>query len=163
VYITSLQTAVPLAIEQASESDFTLSLKSLDRFLKASAENDLNVSLSAAIYDSGDDGRGIYQFLLAKKIDPVIALNPRHDFRSLPAQPSRSMPTAFRSPRPPRCDATARRLTAGSTSTAPSNSRLIKTVGPILYVRSDSDPRLYPPIARDSLHEHREDAHDLER
>ncbi len=41
----------------------------------------LKLSISAAIYDSGHDGRGIYHYLLAKQIDPVIVLNPR---RGLP-------------------------------------------------------------------------------
>jgi hypothetical protein len=165
---------VHLTIGQASESDFTLSLKSLDRFLKASAENALKLSLSAAIYDSGHDGRGIYQYLRAKKIDPVIALNPRHGL--------------------PLASGTAQQINADGIPLCPANlpmrrhsatpdGRLYfncpvkrpthqdgKTVwqshpdqcphkvlcqpetkmGPTLYVRSDSDPRLYPPIQRES-------------
>jgi len=68
---------VHLLIGQASESDFTLSLKSLDRFRKACDEHDLKASIYAAIHDSGHDSFGNYEFLLAKNINPVIALNPR--------------------------------------------------------------------------------------
>jgi hypothetical protein len=161
-------------IGQASETDFTLSPMSLDRLLKATAENGLPISVSAAVYDSGHDAHGIYQYLLAKQIDPVIALNPRHGN----AQPS----------------GTAQRIDADGIPICPAgllmrrhsatpNHRLYfncpvkrpthqggKTVwqsypsqcpqqvlcqpqtkmGPVVFVRSDSDPRLYPRIARDS-------------
>ncbi len=159
---------------QASESDFTLSLKSLDRFGKAAAENNLAISISAAIYDAGHDGRGIYQYLLAKKIDPVIALNPRH---GLPLASGTAQ--QINSDGVPLCPANLPMRRHSSTP----NHRIIfncpvkrpthldgKTVwqshlndcphkvlcqpetlmSPTVYVRSDSDPRLYPKIARDS-------------
>jgi hypothetical protein len=50
---------IHLTIGQASESDFTLSLKSLDRFVKTSRENKLVLKLEAAGYDAGHDARGI--------------------------------------------------------------------------------------------------------
>jgi hypothetical protein len=68
---------VHILISQATESDFTLSVKGLDRFIKASRENKLDISIYAVSYDSGHDGLGNYRYLLAKNIHPVIALNPR--------------------------------------------------------------------------------------
>ncbi|MCI0660493.1 MAG: hypothetical protein L0220_05410, partial [Acidobacteria bacterium] len=161
-------------ISQASESDFTLSLKSLDRLLKASAENGLSISVSAAVYDSGHDALGIYQFLLAKKIDPVIALNPRHGIPQ-----ASGTATQINSLGIPICPAglPMRRHGSGSHGKLFFNcpvkrpthtgGKLIwqshlgecplkvlcqptTKMGPIVYVRSDSDPRLYPSIARDS-------------
>jgi len=159
---------------QASESDFTLSLNSLDRFAKAAAENGLELSLSAAVYDAGHDGRGNYEYLLAKGIDPVIALNPRHGLPQASGNAQQIDADGV-----PICPAG---LAMRRHGTAP-NHRIIfncpvkrpthldgKTVwksqpeqcphkvlcqpeskmGPTVYVRSDSDPRLYPAIARDS-------------
>jgi hypothetical protein len=68
---------VHVLIARASESDFTLSLKSLDRFLKGCREHELTLSIYAAIQDAGHDSHGNYEYLLAKKIHPVIALNRR--------------------------------------------------------------------------------------
>ena len=65
---------IHLIIAQASESDFTLSLKSLDRFIKACREHALKIVLYAAVYDSGHDGFGNYEYLLGKQINPVIAI-----------------------------------------------------------------------------------------
>jgi hypothetical protein len=159
---------------QASESDFTLSLKSLDRLLKACAENHLPVSISAAVYDAGHDGRGNYEYLLAHRISPVIALNPRH---GLPQASGNAQ--QLNSDGVPLCPAhlPMRRHSAGPHHQLFFNCPVKrpthldgKTVwkshvgecpnkvlcqpdtkmGPVVFVRSDSDPRLYPAIARDS-------------
>jgi len=163
-----------LMIGQASESDFTLSLKSLDRMLKAFAEHKLPASISAAVYDSGHDGRGNYEYLLAKGINPVIALNPRHGLPLASGNAQR-----INSHGVPLCPANLPMRRHAATP----NHRIIfncpvkrpthlegKTVwqahteqcphkvlcqpdtrmGPTVYVRADSDPRLYPAIARDS-------------
>src|SRR5215813_9134917 len=58
-------------------TDFTMGPTSLDRFLKTCATHPLPVTVRAVVYDSGLDAHGIYQFLRAKTITPVIALNPR--------------------------------------------------------------------------------------
>lgn len=159
---------------QASESDFTLSLKSLDRFTKACAENELDISLSAAVYDSGHDGRGIYQYLLAKGINPVIALNPRHGLplasgtaqqinaNGIPLCPA-NLPMRRHSARPDgrlyfNCPVKRPTHQEGKTvwqsHAAECPHKVLcqpdTKMGPILYVRSESDPRLYPPIPRDS-------------
>lgn len=165
---------IHLTIGQASESDFTLSLKSLDRFLKASHDNGIKLSISAAIYDSGHDGRGIYQYLLAKKIDPVIVLNPRHGLpmASGTAQQINSdgtpicpagLPMRRHSARPDgrlyfNCPVKRPTHLGGKTVWQSHPDQCPHKVlcqpetkmGPILYIRTESDPRLYPPIARAS-------------
>lgn len=165
---------IHILLSQASESDFTLSMKSLDRLLKAFAEHQFPASISAAVYDAGHDGLGNHQYLLAKQINPVIAFNPRH---GLPLASGNA--TQINSDGVPLCPAN---LPMRRHSTTP-NHRIIfncpvkrpthldgKTVwqshvnqcpnkalcqpdtkmGPIVYVRSDSDPRLYPAIPRES-------------
>jgi len=66
-----------VSISPAAETDYTKSLKSLDRMIKALQENQIEVQISAIAYDSGHDAMGIYQFLMQKNINPVIALNER--------------------------------------------------------------------------------------
>ena len=65
----------------ASETDFTLSLNSLDRLKKALKENGLEWKISNAIYDAGHDATGIYEYLMDDEINPIIALNPREHIR----------------------------------------------------------------------------------
>ncbi|QQS46613.1 MAG: transposase [Acidobacteriota bacterium] len=165
---------VHVDIGPASESDHTLSIKSLDRFLKASAENDLSISISAAVYDAGHDGGGNYEYLLAKQIDSVIALNPRHGSPQPSGNSQQVNPEGI-----PICPAG---LLMRRHTTTP-NHRIVfncpvkrpthldgKSVwkphveecpqkvlcqpltkmGPTVYIKADSDPRLYPRIARDS-------------
>ena len=69
---------VHLTIGSASETDFTLSLKSLSRLGKALAENGVAANISHAIYDAGHDANGIYDYLANKQISPIIALNSRN-------------------------------------------------------------------------------------
>jgi hypothetical protein len=163
-----------VSIGPASESDFTLSLKSLDRLQKALKDNRLDCRIEAVAYDAGHDGLGIYEYLLAKQIKPVIALNPRS---GLP-QPTGTAETVTKEGLPLCIAGLEMRRHSKS-----SNGRIFyncpvkrpthiqgKTVwksyveacprgvlcqpqtkmGPVVYVRSDEDPRLYPQIARDS-------------
>jgi hypothetical protein len=66
---------VHITIGPASETDFTLSIKSLDRFTKACAEHQCDATICAMGYDAGHDAVGNYEFLLAKQIRPVIAMS----------------------------------------------------------------------------------------
>jgi hypothetical protein len=52
-------------------------MKSLDSMLKMFSAHTLPVNIYSMSYDSGHDGLGIYQYLKANHIKPVIALNPR--------------------------------------------------------------------------------------
>ena len=166
---------VHVLIAPDSESDFTLSLKSLDRLIKTARENQLDIRIEAAAYDAGHDGQGVYEYLLANQIKPVIALNPR------PGQHANPSGTAKQ------CNDQGIPLCPGGLdmrrhSTA-SHHRVMfncpvkrpthkdgKTqwnvfvdecpnqvlcdphskMGPVVYVRTDQDPRYYPPIARGS-------------
>jgi hypothetical protein len=166
---------IHLTIGQASESDFTLSLKSLDRLIKTARENKLDISIAATGYDAGHDARGIYDYLLAKQISPVIALNPRKGQQPNPTGTAEKV----NGKGIPLCPAGLEMRRHSQTP----NHRIVfncpvkkptheegKTVwkaypeqcphkvlcqpltqmGPTVYVRSDQDPRFYPPIPRDS-------------
>jgi hypothetical protein len=67
---------VQVLVEPAHHTDFTLGPTSLDRVLKTAAAHHLPLTVRAAVYDSGQDALGIYRFVQAKHIAPVIALNP---------------------------------------------------------------------------------------
>jgi len=166
---------VHLIIGQASESDYTRSLKSLDRFIKGCNEHNLAILIYAAIYDAGHDGFGNYEFIQAKGINPLIALNLRQGQHPKPTGTAERVNDQGI----PICPAG---LLMRRHSLAP-NHRIVfncpvkrpthedgKTIwksyvaecphkvlcqpltqmGPTVYVRSDSDPRYYPKIARDS-------------
>jgi hypothetical protein len=65
-----------------NESDFTLSLKAIDRLLKMIEELDLAIGITIFIGDGHHDAIGIYRYLKAKGIVPVIPLDensqPKH-------------------------------------------------------------------------------------
>jgi hypothetical protein len=61
----------------ASETDMTLSLKSMDRLRKTIGEHRPEMKIASGVYDAGHDALGIYQYLSDAEITPVIALNPR--------------------------------------------------------------------------------------
>jgi hypothetical protein len=58
-----------------NESDFTLSLNALDRLLKLLEDLDLPLSIQIFIGDGHHDATGIYRYLKAKGILPVIPLD----------------------------------------------------------------------------------------
>jgi len=61
----------------ASETDYTLSLKSFDRFLKTLREHNIQYKIPAAIFDAGHDALGVYFYFRHKQIPTVIPLNNR--------------------------------------------------------------------------------------
>jgi hypothetical protein len=166
---------VHVTIGPASESDFTLSLKSLDRFLKTCAEHALSLKIDAVAYDAGHDAVGIYQYLAAKTIDPVIALNPRTGAAPAPTGTAQRVndqgvplcPAGLPMRRHSRTP--THRIIFHCPVKRPTHQHgayvwkaypdqcPLKVLcqpetkmGPVVYVRSDADPRLYPAIARDS-------------
>ncbi len=166
---------IHVLIGQASESDFTFSLKSLDRFLKACFEHELEVSIHAAVYDSGHDSFGNYEFVGAKGINPVIALNPRKGQHPKPTGTAervndRGIPICPAGLEMRRHSATPNhRIVFNCPVKRPTHEegktvwrsyvaecpqkvlcQPLTQMGPTVYVRSDSDPRFYPAIARDS-------------
>jgi hypothetical protein len=166
---------VHLTLGPASESDFTLSLKSLDRLRKTLREHQLDWQLTTTVYDSGHDSLGIYEYLGQRQICPVIVLNPRS---GTPPKPSGTA-TQLNAQGVPVCPAglVMRRHSRGDQHRIYYNCPVKrpthaagKTVwqahvaecphqvlcqpdtkmGPLVYLRADSDPRFYPPMARDS-------------
>jgi len=71
-------------ISHAAETDFTLSMKSMDRLKKALKENGLCWNIENAVYDCGHDATGIYEYLMEDEITPIIALNPRSGIYPVP-------------------------------------------------------------------------------
>ena len=163
-----------ITIGPASESDFTLSLKSLDRMQKAFSENGLEAKIEAVSYDSGHDALGIYEYLKAKDIKPVIALNARSGHASASGTAS-----SINDEGVPLCEAglEMRRHSRGKLDRLIYNcpvkrpthidGKLIwqsyveqcplgvlcqpeTKMGPVVYVRTGENPRLYPEIERGS-------------
>ncbi len=166
---------VHLTLGPASESDFTLSLKSLDRFQKTLREHDVKWHICTVVYDSGHDSRGIYQYLQDRKMHPVIVLNPRSGVRpkpsgtaaqlndkGLPLCPAGLVMRRHGAGAPHRIDynCPVKRPTheAGKTVWKAHPHECPRQVlcqpdtkmGPLVYLRADSNPRFYPPIPRDS-------------
>jgi hypothetical protein len=73
-----------ISISQASETDFTLSMKGLDRLKKALKEHGLDWKIHNAVYDAGHDAIGIYEYAIEHDIIPIIALNPRSGVNPAP-------------------------------------------------------------------------------
>jgi hypothetical protein len=157
-------------------TDFTMGPTSLDRFLKTCAAHAMPITVRAAVYDSGLDAHGIYQFLQAKTITPVLALNPRRGEHPAPTGTA----THVNEQGVPLCPAG---LPMRRHSFGPGGRRIYyncpvkrptrrggrvhwvahvaecphqalcqpqSQMGPVVYIRTAEDPRLYPPIARDS-------------
>jgi hypothetical protein len=58
-----------------NESDYTLSLKGIDRFLKLARENDLEIRVHIFIGDGHHDSYAHYDYLKEKEIIPIIPLS----------------------------------------------------------------------------------------
>ena len=166
---------VHVTLGPARESAFTLSLKSLDRLRKTLREHRLDWQLKTVVYDSGHDSRGIYQYLQDRQITPVIVLNPRAGTRPKPSGTATQLNAQGR----PLCPAglVMRRHSAGPHQRSYYNCPVKRPtqqqgqtvwqahvtecphqvlcqpetkMGPLVYLRADSEPRYYPPMARDA-------------
>jgi len=160
----------------AHVTDFTMGPTSLDRFLKTCAAHALPVTVRAVVYDSGLDAHGISHFVQAKAITPVIALNPRRGEHPAPTGTA----THVNEQGVPLCPAELpmRRHSLGAGGRRIYYNCPVKRptrrggrvhwvahvtecphqvlgqpqtqMGPVVYIRTTEDPRLYPPIPRDS-------------
>jgi hypothetical protein len=74
-----------VSIAPASETDFTQSMKDLDRLNKTLKEHGLDWKISHVVYDAGHDSLGNYEYLTENHITPVIALNPRKGTHTSPS------------------------------------------------------------------------------
>jgi Transposase domain (DUF772) len=167
---------VHIMVAPGHVTDFTMGPTSLDRFLKTCAAHAMPVTVRAGVYDSGLDAHGIYHFLQAKAITPIIALNPRRGEHPAPTGTA----THVNAQGVPLCPAglPMRRHSFGpggrriyyncpvKRPTRHAGRRLWRAypeecprqvlcqpqtlMGPVVYVRTTDDARLYPPIPRDS-------------
>ncbi|MHC4537459.1 MAG: transposase [Planctomycetota bacterium] len=165
-----------LTISDAAETDFTLSMKSLDRLKKALAENRLSWHIENVIYDAGHDATGIYEYLRQHQIKPVIALNQRGGTYPQPTGTAEKVHTngtpicaAGKLMRRHYYDKNKHRIYYNCPVKRPThqdkkhcwvayvdecpNKVLCQPdtkMGPVVYVRTEDDPRLYPKIRRDT-------------
>jgi hypothetical protein len=159
---------LPLHVEvgPGNETDFTLGVKTLDRARKLLAEVGSNVDLFIA--DAGHDAEPVYQLCLHHDIKPVIPLA-----QEAPAElADRGLRLSPRGV--PLCQGGAEMASNGSAGAkrqvfiCPVKSGKLRTCplapadesdwvcrpdlkwGPTVVVRTKADPRLTPPIARNS-------------
>ena len=161
-----------------NESDYTLSLKALDRFLKAGRENEVDIKIHAFAGDGHHDSNAHYRYLIENEIIPVIPLSAN----SKPVSPHLPGRDELRldDDGTPLCPANARMrrhqfdkkqkkhvyccpakrgthkkgkaVYAFREDLCPrgSDCKPGSWPGPFVYIKSDSDPRLFPPLPRES-------------
>ena len=167
---------LPPSIAPASETDYTLSMKSMDRLRKAFRENGLEWKIQYAIHDAGHDSAGNYEYLLDYGITPIIALNPRSgtyptptgsaervDENGVPLCPAGMLMRRhtyikekhriiYNCPvkRPTHRD--GKYVYVSHPDECPLGCLCSPDtgMGPVVYVKTTDDPRLYPPIPRAS-------------
>ena len=165
-----------VTISDAAETDFTLSMKSMDRLRKAMAENGLSWKIENGVYDAGHDALGIYEYLMEQEIKPVIALNERSSAHPSPTGTAEDVDDngtpicpAGKLMRRHFYDKKKKRIYYNCPVKRPTHKsgehcwvayvdecpnkvlcQLYTKMGPIVYVRTEDDPRLYPPIRRDT-------------
>ena len=157
-------------------TDFTMGPTRLERFLKTCTAHALPVTVRAVVYDRGLDAYGLSQFLQAKAITPVIALHPRRGAHPAPTGTA----TQGHAQGVPLCPAglPMRRHRFGPGGRRISYNCPVKRpthragqghwiahveecprqvlcqphtqMGPVVSVRTTDDPRLSPPLPRDS-------------
>jgi hypothetical protein len=165
-----------VSISQASETDFTLSMKGLDRLKKALKEHGLDWKIHNTVYDAGHDAIGIYEYAIEDDIIPIIALNPRSGVNPAPTGSAKKVnengiplcPAGMLMRRHSH-DKNKHRIIYNCPVKRPThrNGKNLyisypdecpygvvcqpKTkMGPIVYVKTTDDPRLYPSIPRKS-------------
>jgi len=166
-----------VSISRASETDFTLSMKDMDRLRKALKEHGLHWEIDNAVYDAGHDATGVYEYLIDDGVTPIIALNPRSgtypsptgtadkvDENGVPICPGGMLMRRMG------FDPRRHRIYYGCPVKRPTHRKdqgyiYINHVdecplgvlcspdtkhGPVVYIKTTDDPRLYPPVPRAS-------------
>jgi hypothetical protein len=164
-------------ISRASETDFTLSMKDVDRLTKALREHGLEWKISNAVYDAGHDATGIYEYLMDDNVNPIIALNTRTGTHPSPTGTAEKVNENG----VPLCpggmlmrrmgfDPKRHRIYYGCPVKRPTHRKDQGYIyinhtdecpngvlcqpetkhGPVVYVKTTDDPRLYPPVPRAS-------------
>jgi hypothetical protein len=166
---------LPPSIAPAAETDFTLSPKNLDRLKKALKENGLEWKIKNTILDAGHDATGIYEYLMDYGINPIIALNPRSGNYPPPTGTAQKVnengipicPGGMLMRRMS-FDPNRHRIYYGCPVKRLTHRKEQGHIyishpdecpfgvlcqpdtkhGPVVYVKTNDDPRLYPPIPR---------------
>jgi hypothetical protein len=167
-----------------NESDYTLSLSSFDRFLKAAQENSLKqLRISAFCGDGHHDSYAHYDYFAAKQVIPVIPLvqKSKNIYPHSPGVRSCSdLPTRLDFDGTPLCPAGLKMLhlmynkrkkthvyCCPVKRTTHRNGKCLfvthldecprkqdcapqSTLAPLVYIKSETDRRLYPPLQRES-------------
>jgi hypothetical protein len=160
------------------ESDYTLSLNAFDRFLKAIRENDLELRVHIFIGDGHHDCYAHYDYFKEKDVIPVIPLSQnsqkvyphlledrkiRTDTDGTPLCPGgmrmryHQYNKAKRShvyvcPVKRNTHRNGKSVYIAHVEECPLGEicQPDKVLSPMVYIKSDTDPRYYPPIARNS-------------
>ncbi len=163
-----------------NESDFTLSLKALDDLLKVLRDLHLPLKIGVFVGDGHHDATPIYHYLKDKKILPVIPLSKSADTTTFPHPPTTHPDLRFDEDGTPLCPAGCRMRHQGFHQAkyrhcyaCPANHATSKggrfhhvfhadecprqtncypdtDLGFCVTIKVDSDPRLFPPIPRNS-------------
>jgi hypothetical protein len=161
-----------------NESDYTLSLKAVDRFIKAAGENGVHMSIDGFCGDGHHDAYAHYHYFLEKEIRPFIPLSKNSrpvsfqlpdrkdvclDEDGIPLCPQgvrmrrhqydkKRKKHVFCCPakRPTHKDGKPAYVFREALCPNKRNCEPKSSLGPFVYIRSESDPRLYPPVPRDS-------------
>ena len=149
---------------------------SMDRLKKALREHGLYWKINHAVYDAGHDATGIYEYLMEDEITPIIALNPRSGVYPSPTGTAEKVNEsgiplcpAGKPMRRHQHDNDRYRIYYNCPVKRPTHENGKRTwvahtdecprgvlcqpdtkMGPVVYVRTNDDPRLYPPISRES-------------
>jgi hypothetical protein len=166
-----------VSIAQASETDYTQSMKGFDRFRKTLKEHCLDWKINHVIYDAGHDSTGNYEFLMDDDIIPIIALNTRSGVHYSPSGSAESVSNdgipickAGMLMRRHYYDKKEHKIVYNCPVKRPTHRNgkhewlahvdecpfgvLCQTdsdMGPTVFIKTKTDPRLYPPLPRASL------------
>jgi hypothetical protein len=160
------------------ESDYTLSLKAFDRLLKAARENGLHMRIGVFCGDGHHDSYAHYRYFDKKSVTPVIPLSERSkqcfphllddrgiklDTDGTPLCPEgvRMRHHQYNTHKKVHVYTCPAKINTHKDGKSLYVTRLDKCprgqdcapespLAPLVYIKSATDPRLYPPIPRDS-------------
>lgn len=161
-----------------NQSDYTLSLSSFDRFIKAMRENNLGISVSTFIGDGHHDAEAHYRYFQAKNVIPIIPLSKatekvyphlsddssiRLDEDGVPLCPAgkrmrRHTYIAAKQKHVYSCPAKRNTHRGGKSMYVfhekecplEQDCQPQSPLGPYVHLRASTDPRLFPPLPRTS-------------
>ncbi len=165
-------------IPGGNESDYTLSLTAFDRFIKAAGENGTPCHISAFCGDGHHDSNAHYHYFLQKEVAPIIPLSQnsksishhlpgrnqlRLDCKGTPLCPvglpmhyqqynKRKKTHIYNCPAKRAARRGGKRHFVFHRDDCPNKKDCMpkSTMAPFVYIKSSDDPRMYPPIPRDS-------------